>query len=42
MCIYEFSYPNHDEYMIMAKLIVQKLSIPSALASTATVRKLPY
>ncbi|CAF3060653.1 unnamed protein product [Rotaria sp. Silwood2] len=29
-------YPNHDEYMMMAKSIVQKLSIPSGLVCEAT------
>jgi len=37
--MYEFNYPNHDEYMVMAKSIVQKLSIPPALVRAATVRK---
>ncbi|CAF1957432.1 unnamed protein product [Rotaria magnacalcarata] len=33
---YNLLYPNHDEYMIMAKSIVEKLSTPSALACEAT------
>ncbi|CAF1293238.1 unnamed protein product [Rotaria sordida] len=29
--IHQLLYPNHDEYIVMAKSIVQKLSIPPAL-----------
>ncbi|CAF3847856.1 unnamed protein product, partial [Rotaria sp. Silwood1] len=34
--IHQLLYPNHDEYIIMAKCIVQKLSIPAALVREAT------
>ncbi|CAF1348898.1 unnamed protein product [Rotaria sordida] len=33
--IHQLLYPNHDEYIVMAKSIVQKLSIPPALVREA-------